>query len=591
MLDGSSPAYRYSVESQQDIQGDVVWQSSHKRVLQEHKLPAVMDFHKTSLAAAKVLKEAGLQVVVLEARDRVGGRTYTVQGPEFQYVDLGGAYVGPTQNGILKLSKELGVQTYLVNEKEKLIHHVKERKFIGGSGQISERIAELLGSCVRLNQPVIKICQKDTAVFVETMSGEKYESHAKVDCFKKEHQEVLNNLGFILARKARKFIQLSKEERVLRQPFGRLFFAGTETATKWSGYMDGAVQAGERAAKECGCILKMNTKLQAVSEATQYASNEQNPYSRLITKEGDINICLKNIDSHYFLYLCRDLWTTLLDFKWYMKVTLVGLAFIVSWIFFGLLWYLNVVIYYSDLQSSSNHTICITNVNSFLSAFLYSLETQTTIGYGSRHVTGVCPFSIILLVFQVLFGIALDALVGGMLFAELSRPSRRSAMIKFSHNALISHTDGCLCLLIRVADLGRCFLVKCHISAKLFRKVPSKNFRAITFTQEDVKFTVDGSTQEPFLGFPVTFYHIIDEQSAIKGLNEQNLEHQKFELVIVISGIIASTGATCQARTSYLPSEMKWGHNFASILSVAEDGKYKANWKEFDRVNSSEKLQ
>uniref|UniRef100_A0A8C4T0Y6 ATP-sensitive inward rectifier potassium channel 15-like n=1 Tax=Erpetoichthys calabaricus TaxID=27687 RepID=A0A8C4T0Y6_ERPCA len=327
-----------------------------------------------------------------------------------------------------------------------------------------------------------------------------------------------------------------------------------------------------------------------IHHPTEKNIGRQNPYSRLISKEGEINICLKNIDSHYFLYLCRDLWTTLLDFKWYMKLSLVGLAFTVSWIFFGLLWYLN-VIYYSDLQSSSNHTICITNVNSFVSAFLYSLETQTTIGYGSRHVTGVCPFSIILLVFQVLFGIALDALVGGMLFAELSRPSRRSAMIKFSHNALITHTDGCLCLLIRVADLGRCFLVKCHISAKLFRKVPSKNFRAITFTQEDVKFTVDGSTQEPFLGFPVTFYHIIDEQSAMKGLNEQNLEHQKFELVIVISGIIASTGATCQARTSYLPSEIKWGHNFASIFTVAEDGKYKANWKEFDRVNPSEKLQ
>lgn len=38
--------------------------------------------------------------------------------------------------------------------------------------------------------------------------------------------------------------------RVLRQPFDRLYFAGTETATEWSGYMEGAVQAGERAARE-----------------------------------------------------------------------------------------------------------------------------------------------------------------------------------------------------------------------------------------------------------------------------------------------------------------------------------------------------
>lgn len=36
----------------------------------------------------------------------------------------------------------------------------------------------------------------------------------------------------------------------LRKPHGSVFFAGTETATVWSGYMNGAVEAGERAARE-----------------------------------------------------------------------------------------------------------------------------------------------------------------------------------------------------------------------------------------------------------------------------------------------------------------------------------------------------
>jgi monoamine oxidase len=38
----------------------------------------------------------------------------------------------------------------------------------------------------------------------------------------------------------------------IRQVFGRVHWAGTETATYWSGYMDGAVRAGERAALEVG---------------------------------------------------------------------------------------------------------------------------------------------------------------------------------------------------------------------------------------------------------------------------------------------------------------------------------------------------
>jgi monoamine oxidase len=38
--------------------------------------------------------------------------------------------------------------------------------------------------------------------------------------------------------------------RTIREPQGRLHFAGTETATRWAGYMDGAIRSGERAANE-----------------------------------------------------------------------------------------------------------------------------------------------------------------------------------------------------------------------------------------------------------------------------------------------------------------------------------------------------
>jgi monoamine oxidase len=36
----------------------------------------------------------------------------------------------------------------------------------------------------------------------------------------------------------------------LRDPVGRIHWAGTETAFQWNGYMEGAVESGERAARE-----------------------------------------------------------------------------------------------------------------------------------------------------------------------------------------------------------------------------------------------------------------------------------------------------------------------------------------------------
>jgi monoamine oxidase len=38
--------------------------------------------------------------------------------------------------------------------------------------------------------------------------------------------------------------------KVIREPFGRIHWAGTETSTRWMGYIDGAIRSGDRAAAE-----------------------------------------------------------------------------------------------------------------------------------------------------------------------------------------------------------------------------------------------------------------------------------------------------------------------------------------------------
>jgi len=43
---------------------------------------------------------------------------------------------------------------------------------------------------------------------------------------------------------------LTSARAMLKQPVGRVHWAGVETADEWMGFMNGAVQAGERAADE-----------------------------------------------------------------------------------------------------------------------------------------------------------------------------------------------------------------------------------------------------------------------------------------------------------------------------------------------------
>lgn len=65
------------------------------------------------LTAARALAAGGRDVVVLEARERVGGRTLNVKVPGSDaFVEVGGMWVGPGQDRVLALLGELGFATY-----------------------------------------------------------------------------------------------------------------------------------------------------------------------------------------------------------------------------------------------------------------------------------------------------------------------------------------------------------------------------------------------------------------------------------------------------------------------------------------------
>jgi monoamine oxidase len=64
------------------------------------------------LSAARHLADAGVSVVVLEARDRVGGRNLEVELAPGVTVEAGGQWVGPTQHRVRALAAELGLALY-----------------------------------------------------------------------------------------------------------------------------------------------------------------------------------------------------------------------------------------------------------------------------------------------------------------------------------------------------------------------------------------------------------------------------------------------------------------------------------------------
>ena len=92
------------------------------------------------LVAARSLARAGLEVRVLEARDRVGGRTLNQDIGDGFVVEAGGQWIGPTQDRLAALARELGIETFPTHhEGEHLVEteDAEPRRYTGTIPRIS----------------------------------------------------------------------------------------------------------------------------------------------------------------------------------------------------------------------------------------------------------------------------------------------------------------------------------------------------------------------------------------------------------------------------------------------------------------------
>ncbi|KAI8796691.1 G protein-activated inward rectifier potassium channel 4 isoform X1 [Biomphalaria glabrata] len=303
---------------------------------------------------------------------------------------------------------------------------------------------------------------------------------------------------------------------------------------------------------------------------------------RLVYKNGEVNITQTNIRKRRRRYLA-DIFTTLVDIKWRYNLMLFAMAFTLSWLIFALIWWL-VCFSHGDLDNVGNQSWrpCVMEIKSFTSALLFSIETQHTIGYGFRHTTEECPEAIVLMMFQSCFGVICQALMTGIVFAKLSRPKKRAETLMFSKSACICKQDGDMCLLLRVGDMRKSQIVEAHIRAVLIKKKITKEGDVLPLYQFDVDLGFGEGRDRLFLVWPVIIVHKIDQDSPFWELSPEDLYREQFELIVILEGIVESTGMTTQARSSYLPGEVLWGHRFERLVTFQkENGQYQIDFSRF----------
>ncbi len=306
---------------------------------------------------------------------------------------------------------------------------------------------------------------------------------------------------------------------------------------------------------------------------------------RLVEKNGEMKISFTNIPKRNQSFLL-DIFTTLLDAKWRYMILLICVAFVSSWILFAGFWMILAYIH-GEVGEIDLVEPCVIGVTDFHTALLFSIETQHTIGYGTRAVTAQCESGLILIMVQSIIGVIIQCVMAGVVFAKLARPKRRSETIIFSKNAVITKQDGQYCLAFRVGDMRRSQLIGANLYAMLVRKRVTSEGEEIPLHQYHLALTAesDDHDQYIFLAWPLRIVHHITPDSPLWNMSAEDLLADNFEIIVVLEGTAESTGMTTQVRTSYLPAEILWGHVLDPLLTNRKDnGRYEIDYGKFHSV-------
>lgn len=155
----------------------------------------------------------------------------------------------------------------------------------------------------------------------------------------------------------------------------------------------------------------------------------------------------------------------------------------------------------------------------------------------------------------------------GAIIAKLARPKKRAQNIIFSRNAVVYHRDGVPCLIFKVADMRKSYIVQAQVRARIIRQRTTKEGEYLDFCQDELELNVDNCNDRLMFCWPTLVTHKIDERSPLYEYTAHDIHNEHFEIIVMLEGGVESTGLATQARTSYLPAEILWGHRFRSTIS------------------------
>ncbi len=288
---------------------------------------------------------------------------------------------------------------------------------------------------------------------------------------------------------------------------------------------------------------------------------------RLINKNGSFNINRIEISRWSSL----SVYHALVKMSWRKFNFFVFLYFVIINLFFASLYYLTGTEGLKGIEAT-------TESDKFLEAFFFSTQTFSTVGFGRISPFGHISSTIAAI--ESIVGLLGFALATGLLYGRFSRPIAR---ILFSKNAIIAPFKEGKAFQFRLANKIRNSQItdmSCSVTLAKFENEKGTLIRRFIPLDLEIKNII-------FFPMTWTVNHIIDENSPLFGMTENELKDAEVEFMISLNGFDDTFSQTVTSRHSFTHEELVYGAKWISVFSQNENGQTS---QDLNKISEFEKV-
>jgi inward rectifier potassium channel len=217
--------------------------------------------------------------------------------------------------------------------------------------------------------------------------------------------------------------------------------------------------------------------------------------------------------------------------------------------------------------------------NGPLAFFFFSIETLATVGYGDMHPQ--TNYGHLIATVEIFTGMCFLAVMTGLIFARFSRPRARFV---FANQAVITHHEGRLALMIRAANARHNTISRASARLWLIRAERTKEGDELRrFYELELN-----RSEHPMFVLSWMLFHVIDKESPLQGATSSALADSDALLVLNLGGVDDSSAQQLYARHVYSWRDIRWQHRYRDITSVSAHGRFLLDYTKFHDVVAEE---